>query len=293
MNFKPITLADKNDIDSIVHLEDKQGTEYCFTSLYAWAMNFNSLWCPHTFNGRPGFVFCSGDYGYLFSGSPDPVLINDWLEKGEPFALISLNRQDCDIINNEFPSRFDITANRDSFDYIYLAEDLLTLKGKKLQSKRNHLNSFLREYPHSTVEPITEKNVDACKILNEQWCAAMNCGKTIGLQQETCAVRRTLNDFTALQVDGLLARIDGQPVAYTVGELLNSNTFLVHIEKALSPYKGLYQFINQAFVKYILQKYPQVVYINREDDNGDQGLRLAKLSYQPVYLLEKFVATPR
>ncbi len=292
MEFRPITLADKSAIDALLVAEDKQGTEFCFTSLYSWALNFDTLWCPLSLNGHPGFVLCSGGYGYLFSGSPDPEVVNGLLAAGKPFTIMGMSREECETLSATFGDAFSISPHRDSFDYIYLAQDLLTLKGKKWQAKRNLLNNFKREYPQCTVEPITAQNIADCMDFNERWCATINCSKSTGLRQETCAVRRILNHFEALRVEGLLVRLNGLPVAYTVGEPLNSNTYIVHIEKAFIQYKGLYQFINQTFVERTLQKYPQTVYINREDDSGDQGLRLAKLSYQPAYLLEKFVATP-
>ena len=106
--------------------------------------------------------------------------------------------------------------------------------------------------------------------------------------EELCAVRNCFENFSALGLRGGLLRVDGRVVAYTMGLPLNSDTFIVHIEKAFSDVAGAYPMINREFAAHNCAAFK---YVNREDDVGDEGLRRAKLSYKPAILLEKFIVT--
>lgn len=102
---------------------------------------------------------------------------------------------------------------------------------------------------------------------------------------------RRSQDFLSFSGTGtrrFTPQAEGRIVAFTVGEPLSSDTYIVHIEKAFPEYKGSYQAINQLFAEYVQEKHPDLIYINREDDAGDEGLRKAKLSYQPVSMVEKY-----
>ena len=48
--------------------------------------------------------------------------------------------------------------------------------------------------------------------------------------------------------------------------------------------------INQQFVK---RNCTDVMYVNREEDLGLEGLRKAKQSYYPAFLSKKYVAVPK
>ena len=181
------------------------------------------------------------------------------------------------------------TPSVDTGDFVIIinAEKVL-LTGKKFQAKRNHLNSFLNEYREFEARQIRLEDIPACLAMNDEWCRLMGCNQDVGLEQETCAVHRAFNSFGELGLEGLMILIDGKIVAYTLGELLTKNTWLVHVEKAFQEFRGAYQAINQLFVRYAMEKYPHVEYINREDDSGDMGLRIAKMSYHPAFFVEKY-----
>lgn len=303
IHFNPIALTDRTRIDSILRPAGRQGAEYCFSTLFMWAHVYGSLVATtrdrlyvRSHRGPDSHYF----YMYPLMASPQDVpveeaidtILNDALPHHTPI-IGSLTPALCQAIEQAYPGRFKMESWRDTFDYIYNASDLATLAGKKYQPKRNHLSAFLRDYPHARVQRIEVNNLEQCLHMSQEWCASMDCVHLTGLQQESCAVRRALEAFEALHLEGLLVRLDDQIVAFTVGERLNDNTFLVHIEKAFPQYRGLYQFINKSFVEYVVRTYPEVIYINREDDNGDLGLRQAKETYHPAYMLEKYTATLR
>ncbi|MFY9272906.1 MAG: phosphatidylglycerol lysyltransferase domain-containing protein, partial [Thermacetogeniaceae bacterium] len=186
-----------------------------------------------------------------------------------------------------FPEKFEYSEARDSFDYVYLLEDLAALTGKKYRGKRNHVNYFMKNYNWS-FEQISPENLAECWEMNLEWCKINNCMCDIQLASEFCAVRRCFDYFDQLELEGGLLRADGKVVAFTIGEKLNSDTYDTHIEKAFSGIKGAYQTINQQFAKFIQQKHPEIIYVNREEDMGRAGLRKAKLSYHPVRMEEKY-----
>ena len=123
--------------------------------------------------------------------------------------------------------------------------------------------------------------------MNAKWCAVNGCSEDASKQKEVCAVRKAFHHYDVLGLVGGILRVDGEIVGYTLGEPLNSDTFVVHIEKAFSEVRGAYPTINNQFVSHCASNF---TYINREEDMGLEGLRKAKLSYQPEILLTKYTA---
>ena len=161
---------------------------------------------------------------------------------------------------------------------------MINLKGKKYSKKRNHISAFERENDWS-FEMIDEKNLPDCIAMNAAW-ARENEEKNPGsISLEQQAIHRAFDHYFELDFSGGLIRVEGKPVAFTMGENLNAETYCVHFEKAYADVRGAYPMINREFAKHALSGYK---YINREDDAGVAGLRKAKLSYYPTILLEKY-----
>ena len=104
---------------------------------------------------------------------------------------------------------------------------------------------------------------------------------------EKAALTKALDHYSRLGLEGLVLRIGEETVAFTIGSFLCCDTMDVHFEKALSEAEGAYPVINFEFARYLRSKYPQLQYLNREDDMGLEGLRKAKLSYCPHHMVEK------
>lgn len=214
------------------------------------------------------------------------ALIQDSEERGHRFQM-GLNADNLDRLLAVFPDRFEIIEQRDYSDYIYTSQSLATLAGKKLHSKRNFVNRFLQENPDWSYEPITAENRAECLKMNEEWCAINGCHRDPELLKEACYVKRVFQYFDELGMIGGLIRAGGRIVAYSFGEPISRNTFVVHVEKAFSDVTGAYPMINQQFVQHNCMEYE---FVNREEDTGDEGLRKAKLSYKPVRLLTSYLA---
>jgi len=182
---------------------------------------------------------------------------------------------------------FVIESAREHFDYVYNSEDLGQLKGRKYSKKRNHINQFLRDYEATyNYAPLTSDLVQGCLDLAEIWCQQRLCDEDISLTHEFCGIQDALNNFELLHIEGGVILIDGKVQAFSLGEQLNNDTAVVHIEKANPNFHGIYPVITKSFSEHRWQE--TVAYINREQDLGDPGLRRAKESYYPHHLVEKF-----
>jgi hypothetical protein len=216
--------------------------------------------------------------------------MEDARQNGHPFLMASVQNGHREILENLFPDRFTFEPNRDYFDYIYSAEDLTFLRGKKFQSKRNFVSRFKRQEGWS-YEPLGKDNLKECAAMSISWCAKYGCGKDPSMASESCSVKNALQNFEQLGLMGGLLRLNGEVVAFTIAEKTNSDTLLVHIEKAYGDIVGAYPAIANEFLRNsIVEEGEQlsVKYINREDDAGDLGLREAKMQYHPLFLLEKY-----
>jgi uncharacterized protein len=183
---------------------------------------------------------------------------------------------------------FSLEPQREHFDYRYASADLIGLAGRKYHGKKNHLNKF-RATCRFSYEPMTPEHVPACLEFQDSWCDCNRCTDDMNLMHEWAAVQELLGAFGRLGVQGGVILIEGIVEAFTLGELLNSQTAVVHIEKANAQIPGLYSVINQQFCEHAWRAVP---FINREQDLGDEGLRQAKLSYHPERLVEKYIIRP-
>ncbi len=181
-------------------------------------------------------------------------------------------------------SGFSITEDIDNQDYLYSKESLATLAGKSLQKKRNLANNFEKSYNY-TVLPLDISTSPDAGIVLDEWQKSRSSDNTTDYEQSFFAL--SLLPFTNQQ--GIVLYVDNIPVAWALGEpIANNSVFVVHFEKGLDEYKGVYQFVNKATAQSLDES---IQYINREQDLGDEGLRQAKLTYRPIGFVKKYVAT--
>lgn len=178
---------------------------------------------------------------------------------------------------------YQVVEDRDNFDYLYRRQDLATLRGRNYHKKRNLIKAFVQSNTYTAKPLRSEFHNDALQVLDEWRQGA-------GVEGDYQAALEALNTMESLQLCGGIYYVESRPVAYVLGEeLAGGTTFVIHFEKAVPGYKGLYQFINQSFAAILPEVYE---YINREQDLGEPGLRQAKLSYLPAGFIEKFKTVP-
>lgn len=206
-------------------------------------------------------------------------------KKGEGFTLIGITDEMKEEIEQTMPDTFEFTPNRDYSDYIYNSDDLIELRGKKYHGKRNHINKFISLNPDFIFEEINGDNLKEVKEFSLYWCKLYGQCTDEEQSDDYCATRRILNNLDIIDAKGALLRANGKIVAFTIGMPLNRETYLVSVEKALHDVQGAYAMINREYAERYAAGYK---YINREEDLGIEGLRTAKLSYNPVMLLTKY-----
>lgn len=245
-------------------------------------------------------LWYEGQLSYLYpvgSGSLEDVLramILDAADQGGTFRMICVPGKFRESLEQVAPGWFSFEEDRDSFDYVYGVHKLSELTGKKLHGKRNHINRFEEKQPNWRFEPLDFTNLSECLELDEAWVSSrINCADERQKKQmahESNALREAVRHYAALGLDGGILRVDDRTVAFAMGCRVGENCFDVHFEKALEEIQGAYAVINRETARYICSRYPDIKWINREDDMGIEGLRQAKMSYVPDILLTKYTA---
>ncbi len=208
---------------------------------------------------------------------PDKAMLTTLLTCHQRMKCVAASQKDALVAQG-----FSVVEDRDNFDYLYLRQELAELTGRKFQKKRNLLKAFLNNY-HCEGRPLLNQYLDDALAILAAWRSEHD---SVG---DYVAAREALEKCEELQLCGGIYYIDGKPAAYSLGEELACGTsFVIHFEKARQEYKGIYQYINQAFASILPDFYTS---LNREQDLGDEGLRQAKHSYRPVGYVEKFTAT--
>lgn len=296
--LQKVEISDRDWIHPILVSQKNLGCHYNFTNIFAWAEVYRyEVGLYENMLIVRGLSLDQEPYFFFPVGYGKVEVALEWLEKearrsGEPLVMAGLNTEHKTILEAWRPGSFEIEETRNSFDYVYLTEKMVSLSGKKLQAKRNHINRFKGNYEWS-FEVLGDENMKECLEMNKEWCRRHDCADDQHLHDEACAVMRCFQNYKALELEGGLIKANGKIVAFTIADRLNAQTFDVHIEKAFSEYQGAYQIINQSFAQYIQNTHPEVIYLNREEDMGFEGLRQAKMSYQPIHLEEKFWARER
>lgn len=292
MEFKQITLEDKELLDQYLKETSYRGCEYSFMNLMLWGEHYGTEYAIVD----NALVFRSGHerkgFYYPVAKNKEDILkaldnLRDYCkETGKTFRLFNVTEKTKEYIEQECPKKYCFQLERANADYIYNQEDLATLKGKKFHGKRNFINRIKdRDW---VFEMITSKNMDECIAMNEKWIKQNHVSEDQDKQVEQEVLKKAFENYEALGLVGGLIRLEGEVVAFSIGEPLTEDTIDVHFEKAYSDIDGAYPLINREFAANVAKDFK---YINREEDMGVEGLRKAKLSYRPVILLEKYYMT--
>ena len=291
--FHRASIADKEQYEKYLLSAPERGCEYSFANLFLW--------------GRQEIAFVNGCVAYFshFFGKsvyPYPVgdgdkravleqIIADAKERGIPCRITGMTEADRAELEAWFPGRFSVRLARDSFDYVYAIDVLADLRGRKLQKKRNHFNRFQTTRPDYRVEPMGCENFARAQHMVNDWYVARRKSDPDGdYLLESLAMAKAFRNYSELGMEGLVLLDGDEVLAVTMGSRMSPDTFDIHFEKAREDTDGAYPAINCEFARYLRLKYPEVKFLNREDDMGLEGLRKAKLSYHPDHMVEKYKA---
>lgn len=294
LDFRIISENDMERIKKALGCSKFRGCEYCFANNFAWRRmsdskitffeDFYIICAFSTESGFPEFSYPSGE------GNIKKVILamQEYSEKNNsPLIINSVLEENIEIIKEIFGERAEVTSDEGGFDYIYLRENLAELKGKKYHGKRNHINRFKDLYDYEFRE-IRKSDYDDIFVFSTKLYNDKDGYDTDSEVAEQFAINAFLENYEKFGLSGGILFADGKIVGYTIGEPITEDTFGIHIEKADTSFHGSYAMINNCFAKSIDKKYK---YLNREEDLGIEGLRKAKRSYNPEYLLKKFTIT--
>lgn len=294
INLKRPELEDREQINEYLKYADTRSCEMTFANTYLWSRHYDTGFAlvedMLVFGNMTGEVSFTVPVGPGDLKKAVDTLMAYCEEKGVPFQLHNVTREEFARLEELYPDEFSIYYEREYADYVYETEKLARLSGKKYHSKKNHINKFKNLYPDWSYEPITEENVEECFQMALRWRELNGCEEDEEKHAEICVTLNFLRLFRELEMRGGALRVDGKIVAFTIGEPVGKDTLVVHIEKAFADVQGAYTMINQQFAEHEGQGF---LYINREEDMGEEGLRQAKMSYKPVFLVEKGVVRKR
>jgi hypothetical protein len=289
--FKDLSLEERALIETAFLRLAPSISEFTFTNLFIWRHAYQlkisrlrDFLCLLSDKGETSFFFPPIGEGDRVKCCQ--LLLHYLKEKGVPPRISRVPESlvtQTDWKTAGMVAEFD----RDQSDYVYLVKDLIKLEGRKYHRKRNHIKQFKEKYSYQYI-PLTSEWIQECLRLETEWCDLRHCEAVPGLANESIAIKETFTHFDQLSVKGGVILIGGKVEAFTLGEPLNRETVVIHIEKANPAFEGLYPLINQAFLE---KEWSEYVYINREQDLGEEGLRKAKESYFPHHMINKYMIT--
>jgi hypothetical protein len=286
-NFAPVTLADKKSLQPLLLANDVCFCDYNFANLFMWGDIFETRWLFQEdrlwlYNGHDDLMLMPVGRPLVFS---ELVAVSEGLRANGKSGSFVLVETDYVKNNNNLHEFFNIEIDLDNGDYIYSSQKLVDLQGNKLHKKRNQISQFMALYPDYSSQPLQAHDMAACVALSEKWCQQRNCLQ-LDFTHETSALKKALLYFDELELRGVKIMLGGELIAFAIFSRLNSNMADVHFEKYDPEIKGIGQVINWETAKSLVGNYK---YINREQDLGLEGLRQAKQSYNPEYIVSAFM----
>jgi len=291
VQFKDLSLEEKPLFDTVFNLFPPVISEFTFTNLFIWRHAYQlkisrlkNLLCLLSDRGENSFFFPpigEGDMVECYR------ILLQYLEGKGALSKIARVPETLVAKMDWKAEGFVAELDRAQSDYIYLTEDLIKLEGRKYHRKRNHIKQFKEKYSYQYI-PLTSEWISECLRLETEWCNLRHCEAIPGLLNESIAIKEAFTHFEELGLKGGAILINGKVEAFTLGDPLNPETVVIHIEKANPAYEGLYSLINQAFLE---NEWSGYTYVNREQDLGEEGLRKAKESYFPHHMINKYTIT--
>jgi hypothetical protein len=294
LKFKALDIDDKDLFDSYLKEYPFNTYEYSFTTLYFWRK-----YCNIEYTILNGALIIKKHLNLLGTYFMQPIgYTKESLSEiiGElknyqkssvdmPYLFREVEEKFLEDMQSIYKDTLHIEEDEDNFDYIYDSKALATLSGNKLHSKKNHYNHFIKHFEYE-IKSIKEDEVASDCINFEYEWACERKGESKELCFEYQGIKDTLKHADKLGVEGLAVYVDNKMAGFTIGEKVNDDMAIIHVEKGKKEYNGIYAFINKTFVE---EYFMDVKFINREEDLGIEGLRTAKMSYHPVKLEKKYL----
>ncbi len=290
MEFKPITFDDVKLLRKYTRLANTRNCEFSMVNVFFWNDREKLKYAIIDDVLVYRLVADNTAYYSIVEFPDNPKGFFDMLEEdaAEIAGRMVINNLSEDMMlrmKREMVGQLCFWYERAYSDYIYQVDHLIKLSGSKYHGKKNHLNKFMNAFRFQ-YEEVTAGNMEECRRMKDEW-ARKKGGDVSEYKEELDIIDNVFDNYGSFDLVGGLIRIDGEVVAFTIGEAISQDTFVTHFEKAYEDIPGLYQAINQQFAANSISGFK---YVNREDDMGLEGIRRAKLSYRPVMMFDKYNA---
>lgn len=285
-DFAPISLDMQAEMEFYLQRLPDGISELTFLNLYLFRKIYN-----YQVSKAEKLLIITGTYkGESFFITPcctvNVEVTKELLTRYKKWMILSKSFLDnnSNVFGLPFFKDLTVEEDRDNFDYVYLRKNLAELKGKDFHKKKTHINKFEKTYDHIKIEPLTIENVEDAKKILEEWKETKPSEEPDESDYE--AALDALSILSRTTMMGIILYVWDEPVAWTLAEITQNNkTAVILFEKALTSYKGSFQYINYAFAGYLPE---YIEFINREQDLGDAGLRQAKMTYKPIKFIKKY-----
>lgn len=294
LEFKSLTLGDKERMEQLCYKECCPGPENCFNNMYIWRHHYKPEICYlneqiilrfYAYK-KPTYSYPMGP-GELKEAVEAVKRHTD--EKGEAFVLMGHSEEQAASLEAAFPGVFEFMWDRDYSAYVHDIERLAEYPGKALHSKRNHCNQFEAAHDWSFV-PITAQLIPECLDFMERWLMDNALRLDPSVSHELTAMSSAFENFEALKFEGGALYAEGRMLGFAMGERCTESCFVCHFEKADAEIKGAYPMVCRELSRMVRDKHPEVRFMNREEDMGIETLRRSKLSYKPDFMVPQFFA---
>lgn len=281
--FAPVSLEMRDSLYPALNMLADGVSEFTFSGIYLFRATYQYQVSHIT--GQT-FVISGEKHGERFFFTPCCVPQNETLARLFENHAYLKNMSETQCKNERIrleAAGYQVIEDRDNFDYVYERTSLAELAGKDYHKKRNLVNAFINSYSYEQ-KRLDDTNVGDAMAVLDGW------RQEKGIDGDYAAAREALERYALLGMRGAVYYVDGKPAGYALGEpIAKARMFAVHFEKAIGDYKGIYQFINQAFAQALP---PYIKYVNREQDLGEEGLRQAKMTYRPSGFVRKYRVKP-
>ena len=300
LEFEPVGLKDYSRIYPYTSAFGEGSCQHSPVSMYSLEEKYGDA-----ISEKDGFLYtlrsrlCDQDYRVylapLGGGSMKEAferLFADAESYGKRVKIISVTERAAEILEQEFPGRFDLQEERDLAEYMFRSEIMGTFVGHALQKRRTEVHAFWHLYgERAAVSRITPEDFPGILEFEQKWLAQNKETHDMNvLEREARMIEKQLAHFDALHLSGVVLRIDGEIVGFGYGTKLSDHFYDAIVEKGDRNIQHVYKVLRQESVK---QCAMDCVYVNMEEDMGLPGLRALKYAYKPEYLLKKYIATER
>lgn len=295
INFKCLSLDDKDIIERYVDREKLESYEYLFSSLYMWrklnnvkySIINNALVIEKNEEGKG--TFYAQPLKYTKENLTE--IIDTLIERNTNYTDREYLFGDADEsfiedLKKYTDFKIEVIEDINDFEYVYNTKDLIDLRGKKYHGKKNHVNSFEKSYEYEIKTIDNEKVIKDCLMLLHNWHEEVAVTVDKEMLMEIDAIKDLFSELHFFDLKSIAIYVDGELAGFSVGEIVNNKLAVIHVERGEINYKGIYAFLNR---KFLIESFADTETVNRQEDTGNEGLRKAKQSYHPVKMVKKYL----